>query len=502
MSDNGPVDAAGGPHRRKWQLKDVTVVDPRGMRRSVAGTAVGNFMEWYDFGVYSYLATVIATVFFPSGGSSAATLIGTFGILAASFAVRPLGGIVLGPLGDRIGRRRVLMLTITLMAIATTVSGLLPDYSGRGFWPAGIGFWAVILLLVTRMLQGFSTGGEYVGAMTYIDEHAPDRRRGLLGGFLPIGTLFGYVVGAALVTGLTAGLSHGAMLSWGWRIPFLLGGPLGLIALYLRLRLEESPAFENLEQKAGAEGGGQQFRQTIVEQWPKLLVCMGLVLTFNLTNYMLSGYLPTYLQKIPHVGATPALAIVTIVMLILALVVVLVANLSDKIGRKPVMWTGCGLLIVAAIPAIYLMHFGGSYPLIFVGVLLVGIMLLCFNSTEPSTLPSLFPTQVRYGAVAIAFNISVSAFGGTTPLIASGFISVTGDANVPAYMLIAAGIVGIVCVFFTPEPANRRLLGSGPTVATEEQAEYVAKTGTIEDPSNPETGITETEPPQEDKSGA
>ncbi|HET7386671.1 MAG TPA: MFS transporter [Nocardioidaceae bacterium] len=486
----------GGPHRRRWQLEEVAVTDPEGMRRSIAGTAVGNFMEWYDFGVYAYLATVISRVFFPSHGSGAATLLGTFGILAASFAVRPLGGFVLGPLGDRIGRRKVLTVTITLMAIATTATGLLPSYTGHSFWGVGIGFWAVVLLLVTRLLQGFSTGGEYVGAMTYIDEHSPDRRRGLMGGFLPVGTLAGYVCGAALVTGLTAGLSDGAMLSWGWRIPFLLGAPLGLIALYMRLRLEETPAFEKLsnEEKAGAEGGAQQFRQTIIEQWPRLLVCMGLVLTFNVTNYMLSGYLPTYLTQVVKVASTPSLAIVTVVLLILALVVVFVARLSDKIGRKPIMWVGCGLLIVASVPAALLMRFGGSYPLVFLGVLLVGIMLLCFNSTEPSTLPALFPTHVRYGAVAVAFNISVSAFGGTTPLIAQGFISATGDAMIPAYILIAAGIVGVVCVFFTPEPARRRLPGSGPAVATDEQARHVAEAGTIEDPHTPESGITETEP--------
>ncbi|MPV49984.1 MFS transporter [Pseudactinotalea sp. HY160] len=465
------------------------------MRRSVTGTAVGNFMEWYDFGVYAYLATVIAQVFFPSGASGTASLIGTFGILAASFLVRPLGGFVLGPLGDRIGRRRVLMVTITLMACATTATGLLPGYDSWGPWGSGIGFWAAILLLVTRMVQGFSTGGEYVGAMTYIDEHAPDRRRGFLAGFLPVGTLSGYICGAALVTGLTAGLSQDAMLAWGWRIPFLLGGPLGLVALYMRLRLQETPAFEKLteEEKAGSEGGGaQQFRQTVVEQWPRLLVCMGLVLTFNVTNYMLSGYLPTYLESIASLSSTVALVIVTAVMLVLAAAVLFVARLSDAVGRKPVMWTGCGLLVVASIPAFALMR-SGEHLVVFLGVLIVGIMLLCFNSTEPSTLPALFPTNVRYGALAVAFNISVSAFGGTTPLISEGLVSWTGNEMMPAYVLIVAGIVGIVCVFFTPETARRRLPGGSPTVATDDEARYVAETGTIEDPGESAGGITETE---------
>lgn len=484
---------AGGPRRRRWQLEEIQVTDTDEMRRSIGGTAVGNFMEWYDFGIYSYLATTIAQVFFPSGSSAA--LIGTFGILAVSFAVRPLGGFVLGPLGDRIGRKRVLTFTIMTMGVATTVTGLLPGYSGHSPWGFGLSTWAAILLLVCRMVQGFSTGGEYVGAMTYVGEHAPDRRRGMMAGFLPVGTFTGYVVGAALVTGLTAGLSEEAMLSWGWRVPFLLGAPLSLIAVYMRRRLEETPAFENLGTEEKAEG--QQFRRTIVEQWSRLLVCAGLVLAFNVTSYMMNGYLPTYLKSVVQLDPTAALVIITLVLLVLAVSVVFVSRLSDRVGRKPIMWAGCALLVVVSVPAFGLMHSGG-YPLVFAGALLVGIMLLCFMGTEPSTLPALFPTNVRYGAVAVAYNISVSAFGGTTPLIAEALVSGTGNVQIPAYILIVAGVIGAIAVFFTPETAKRRLPGTTPTVRTQKEARYVAKKGTVEDPGSQESGITETEPGQED----
>lgn len=490
-----------GPHRRQWDVEDVTVTDLSSMRRSVTATAVGNFMEWYDFGLYAYLATVISQVFFPSDSSTTAGMLGTFVILAASFIARPFGGLVFGPLGDRIGRRKVLAVTILTMAVATTITGLLPGYADGGIWGDGIGVWAVVALLVTRLVQGFSTGGEYVGAMIYLAEHAPDRRRGMLGGFLPLGTLLGFVVGAALVTGLTAGLSESAMLSWGWRIPFLLSGPLGIIALYMRLRMEETPAFEkmNEEQQDDKQSRSQQFRETIIQQWPQLLVCVGLVLTFNLTNYMLTGYLPSYLQNIVKMSSTSALAIVTAVLVVLAIAVVFVARLSDIMSRKLIMSVGCGLLIVGAIPAFLLIHSGESYLIVFLGVLMVGLMLLGFNSTEPSTVPTLFPTKVRYGSTAIAFNVSVAVFGGTTPLIAEGLISATGDEMVPAYMLMFGGVVGIVSVYFTPEPSRRRLRGSGPIVSSDEEANYVSRTGTIEDPTKSETGLTETEPGQEDR---
>lgn len=452
-----------GSRERHWTREEITVADPLIVRRAIAGTAIGNFMEWYDFGVYGFLATTIAAVFFPSGG--AAGLIATFATLAAAFVVRPLGGLFFGPLGDRIGRKPVLAITIVTMALGTTITGLLPGFST-------LGVWAAVLLLVTRMVQGFSTGGEYAGAMVYIGEHAPDRTRGSMSGWLPFGTLSGYVVGAGLVTVLSTALSNQAMMEWGWRIPFLVGAPLAVVGLYMRLRLEETPAYSRMSEQdrtGGAGGGKRQFRTTIVEQWRPLLVCVGLVLTFNVTNYMLTGYIPTYLSRVAHLDQTPALLIVVIVLAVLLVLVAFVAWLSDRIGRRPIMWTGCGLLLVGSVPAFLLIR-SGSYPVMFTGVMLIGAMLLCFNSTEPSTLPTLFPTNIRYGALAIGFNVSVSLFGGSTPLIAESLVAGTGNTLIPAYYLMIAGAVGVVSVAFTPEPAGKRLPGSAPAVGSEEEA--------------------------------
>ena len=444
------------------------------MQRSIAGTAVGNFMEWFDFGVYGFLATTIAQVFYPSDSSSAAGLIATFGTLAAAFAVRPFGGIFFGALGDRIGRKRVLVMTVTLMAVGTTVTGLLPSYDS-------IGVWAPILLIVTRVMQGFSTGGEYVGAMTYVSEHAPDRSRGALAGFLPLGTLGGYVAGAVVVTGLRTQLPIADLLSWGWRVPFLLGVPLAAFALYMRLRIDESPVYQQMsETRDEPAGGWQQFEQTIVEQRKGLLICMGLVLAENVTNYMLTGYLPTYFKQIGRISGGRGLTMIVLALVMMLVAVVPLARLSDRIGRKPIMWAGSGLLIAGSVPAFLLIRHGVDYSVRLLGVMLVGVMLLCFNSTTPSTLPALFPTNVRYFAVAIGFNISVSLFGGTTPLIAEALVSGTGNVMVPAYILMAAGVVGAVTVWFTPEMAGKRLPGAGPSVATEQEARAITGKGLVE----------------------
>jgi len=441
------------------------------MRRDTAGTAIGNFMEWYDFGVYGYIATTIARVFYPGNSVSAVHLIATFSTLAAAYVVRPLGGFVLGPLGDRIGRKRVLVITILLMAVGTTMSGLVPGYST-------IGIWAPILLLVARIFQGLSTGGEFVGAMTYLVERAPDHKRGMMVGFLPLGNLVGFVLAGLLVTALQAWLPSDDMLAWGWRIPLLLGAPFGVLAVYLRLRIKESPAYEQASAGADAppDRGWQQFRHTVVDQWKPMLICAALVVTSQAPDFMLTGYLPTYLKVVVHVGSTAGLVMIVATLAILMAAVVFVAMLSDRIGVKPIMWTGCGLLVVASVPAFLLMHFGGIYPLVFTGVLLIGLMELCFDSTTPAALPALFPTRVRNGALAIAYNIALSTVGGTTPLIAQTLISGTGNALVPAYMLIFAGLVGTVTLLFMPEVAGKPLPGSVPAVESEHEAGELAGT--------------------------
>ena len=448
--------------RRHSCARDDTRDADSAMRRDTAGTAIGNFMEWYDFGVYGYIATTIAQVFYPGDSVSAVHLIATFSTLAAAYVVRPLGGFVLGPLGDRIGRKRVLVITILLMAVGTTMSGLVPGYST-------IGIWAPILLLVARIFQGLSTGGEFVGAMTYLVERTPDHKRGMMVGFLPLGNLVGFVLAGLLVTALQAWLPSDDMLAWGWRIPLLLGAPFGVLAVYLRLRIKESPAYEQVRASADAsrDRGWQQFRHTVVDQWKPMVICAALVVTSQTPDFMLTGYLPTYLKVVVHVGKTAGLVMIVATLAILMAAVVFVAKLSDRIGVKPIMWTGCGLLVVASVPAFLLMGFGGAFPLVFIGVLLVGLMELCFDSTTPAALPALFPTRERNGALAISYNIALSTVGGTTPLIAQVLISSTGNAIVPAYMLICAGLVGTVTLLFMPEVAGKPLPGSGPSVESQ-----------------------------------
>lgn len=453
-------------HRKRLSLEDITVVDRAMLKRAVSAAALGNAMEWFDFGVYSYIAFALSEVFFQDLPENM-RLIATFATFAIAFLVRPIGGLFFGPLGDRVGRQKVLAATMIIMAISTFCIGLIPSYST-------IGVIAPILLLVARLVQGFSTGGEYGGAATFIAEYSPDRQRGFMGSWLEFGTLGGYVLGAALVTGIASVMSHESLLDWGWRIPFFIAGPLGLIGLYLRLKLEETPAFQALE-----ESGESQEEQTHTEffkrlrgHWRELAVCVGLVLVFNVTDYMLLSYMPTYLSANLKYDTNHGLMMILIVMLLMMVIQPFLGMLCDRIGRRPVVMIGCIGTFLLAWPCFVLIQ-QGSHLSIFAGLMILAALLNCFTSTMPSTLPALFPTSIRYGALAIAFNVSVSIFGGTTPLVTAWLIDVTHNLMMPAIYMMGAAAIGFITILMTHESANRPLRGSTPTAASHEEAKVL-----------------------------
>lgn len=472
-ADTGRIPAQ--PTGPVLDRSEVTVVDPAMVKRAVSAAALGNAMEWFDFGVYSYIAVTLGQVFFPSeSGNPTAQLLSTFAAFAAAFLIRPIGGMVFGPLGDRIGRQKVLALTMIMMAAGTFAIGLIPSY-------ASIGPWAPALLLVARLVQGFSTGGEYGGASTFIAEHAPDKRRGFLGSWLEFGTLAGYVGGAGLVTLMTALLSHEALLSWGWRVPFLIAGPMGVIGLYMRLKLEETPAFAQMEERAAAKQKRRReqakkigIREMILGQWRAMVLCVGLVLVFNITDYMMLSYMPSYLTSELKYDATHGLLLVLCAMVLMMCVQPFVGRLTDRVGRRPVIAAGCVGFLLLSVPALLLIR-QGSPVAVALGLATLGLLLVCFTATMPSTLPALFPTRVRYGCLSIGFNVSVSIFGGTTPLIVTALIGATGDRTMPAYYMMAAAVIGGIAVFFTTESARRPLLGSAPAVESEAEADELVR---------------------------
>jgi MHS family proline/betaine transporter-like MFS transporter len=461
---------------RDWQAADVVVTDPGLIRRAIGAAAIGNVTEWYDFGVYAYFEPTIKEVFFTDLPDTMGT-IATFGLFAVAFLVRPFGGMFFGPLADRIGRNKVLATTMIMMAVGTFAIGCIPS-------PSAIGLAAPLLLLVARLVQGFSTGGEYGNAMTFIAEYAPDRRRGFLGSWLEFGTFTGYLMGAIIVTVAGAVFSDEQLLGWGWRLPFFVALPLGVVGVYLRTRLADTPAFLELEKEAQehekANRTGTEFKE-ILELWPFLLVCMGLVLAWNVTNYMLTSYMPTYvtatmpdLQGGSGVSETTSQVLQIVVMVMALLLIPMLGRFSDRIGRTPIVWVGAVGLIVLSMPAVWLIRADNELG-IFLGLLIMGLLLICFSATMPSTLPSLFPTKVRGGSLSIAFNVSVSLFAGTTSVVVGALVAATGDLDWPGYYLVIAGVIGAASVWFIQEPNGRHMWGSKPAAASSAEAEELVE---------------------------
>lgn len=412
------------------------------LHRAIAASAIGNATEWFDYGIYAYGVTYISAALFP-GEAAQATLF-ALSTFAISFLVRPLGGFFWGPLGDRYGRKAVLGITIVLMAGATVAVGLIPTY-------AAIGLWAPALLVVLRMVQGFSTGGEYGGAAIFMAEYAPDARRGFYGSFLEVGTLAGFCAGALLMLVFSLLLGDAAMRDWAWRLPFILAGPLGFAGVYLRSRMEETPLFLEVE-------GGKTtnpLRHLIRHHRRPLLAMSGLVIALNVVNYTLLSYMPTYLERRLGLNTDAALAVPIAGMLFMMVLLPFAGALSDRLGRKPMWLASLVGLMIAVVPLYHMM--GAGLTSAIVGYALLGVLYVPQLATISATFPAFFPTPVRFAGFAIAYNLSTSIFGGTAPAVNAWLIDRMGEPLMPAYVMIVACSIGLVALRFTEETAGEPL---------------------------------------------
>lgn len=413
------------------------------IKRVVFGAGMGNLIEWFDYASYGYLATIIAAVFFAPGNERAA-LLGTFGVFAISFIARPIGGIVWGHYGDKLGRKRILVLTIILMSLGTFLIGLIPSY-------ATIGMAAPLLLLLCRLLQGFSASGEYAGASLFIAEHAPKSRRGLLVSVVPASTAAGLLLGALTAAGLEFSLTEDALHSWGWRIPFLVSGPLGLIALYLRMKLEDTPAFQELDHEKPQDPVFMSIRQN----WVKILVAFGVICLNAVGFYTILSYMPTYLSN--ELGFDSVKSILSTIASLGTYVIFLpiVGALADRVGRKPVLIGASILFILFSYPAFMLLSLGGVYAVlaqIFLGAILAGN-----DGVLATFLSEMFPTSVRFTCFGLSFNLGNAIFGGTAPFIATFLILQTNNNFAPAFYLMAAALIAFIALLKTKETANNSL---------------------------------------------
>ncbi|OUS94276.1 hypothetical protein CA951_17845 [Rhodococcus sp. NCIMB 12038] len=447
----------------------MTTVDstkPRGPGRTrmLVGAGFGNFIEWYDFAAYGFVAVFIGKAFFPNA-SEAAQLLSSFAVFGVSFFVRPLGGVFFGPLCDRVGRKRVLVLVLSIMAVTTFCIGILPSY-------ARIGILAPILLVLLRCIQGFSAGGEFGTNTTFIAEHASPKRRGLSASLVPASATLGVLVGGVVVFALESFLGSTAMQDWGWRIPFLIAGPLGLIGLYIRLALEDTPAFKALEASSEVES---KPLVAVLAYKRGLSITAAVTVLYGVSYYFLMTYMATFLSKVVGFSSTTALLAVLLGGAVALVVLPIAGALSDRYGRKAVLVTSAVAHILLAVP-IFMLLGTGSLAAAILGTALMAVIMAPFVAVSVALMAELFPDSVRATGVSLGFNLPIAIFGGMAPFIATFLINRTGINFMPSIYLVAVSVVALIGVLFL-RPADLHGVTAPPKAPSETKPEPSAPVG-------------------------
>lgn len=437
------------------------------LRRVLVAGGLGTLLEYFDYASYSYLATTIATVFFPSEDRTVA-LLSTFAVFALSFLVRPIGAFVWGSLGDRVGRKAILATTILLMSGSTFLIGFIPGY-------ATIGVAAPLLLLLLRMTQSFSASGEYAGASTFIAEYAPARRRGILTSVVTVASGAGFLVASLMATVFYATLSTDFMQAWGWRIPFFVAGPLGVLGLWLRSRLEDTPQFrhvQEVERGQREQDAALRAASPRISRWAEVrrslpsMVKVLLVMSLNAGGYyLLLSYTPTFLIEQAHMSEASSNLVVTIALVVYLGIVPLAAQFSDRIGRKRTLMISSVAFIVLSYPIMSLFALGGLA--LATSVLIVSLVFFAMNDAVfPAFFTEMFGTRSRYIGFAVPFNVGALLFGGVAPYIGTWLIAATGNPASPAFFLILVGALSLVGLLLSRETARTELVDVQHEVGT------------------------------------
>ena len=424
-------------------MTEVTKTSRKGFRDTAAGI-VGNVLEWYDFAAFGFLAPYIAIAFFPSDNEFAG-LIKTFAIFAVGYLMRPLGAILFGHIGDRVGRREALLLSVIMMIVPTILLGMLPTY-------AAVGITAPILLLLLRLIQGLSIGGEFTASATFVSELAPEGRKGLHASLTMLGAILGILLGSGVAMVLSDTLGEEAMTSWGWRLPFLMGIILGAVAFWMRRSMSSSPEMNDIH--AGKDDREHPLIEVLKNHRPAVLRLSSVVLMQGASFYVVFVWLSTYLKEIVQQPVSNPLLLNTIGLACLLPVIPLAGWLSDRFGRRALLMTaGIGILLCSW--PLFIVFQQGDDGMILVGLVIFALLIGMAQGPTPAMMTELFPPEVRLTGIGIGYNVTLALFGGTAPLISTWLISATGTAIAPAFYLMAAAAISLVGAFGLPGPQRQ-----------------------------------------------
>jgi MHS family proline/betaine transporter-like MFS transporter len=414
------------------------------LRTSLAG-GIGNLLEWYDFAVFGYFAPFMSAQFFPSDDPVSA-LINTFGVFAAGYLARPIGGVVFGQIGDRLGRKRALQISIFLMAIPTTLIAFLPTH-------AQVGVLAPVLLVVLRLAQGISVGGEFIGSCCYLVEAAPSGKRGFFGSWSTFGTIGGMLVGSAVATLIHSVLPADQIHAWGWRLPFLGGLLVGVVGWLMRRGTAETPEFVRLQGTGRIET--RPVLQALREMPVRVAQVAGIVLLFGVAIYTLFVWMPTYLTHFVKPAVPGALLVNTLCMVLLIAAMPFAGLLADRYGYRSVLAAGALATAIVVYPLFVWMDSGTTIAAAG-GLTVFALINGCIQGAMPVAMADLFPSRLRYSAMAIGYNLTLALFGGTAPLVATWLIKTTGNLAAPAwYLFVVAAVTFAVTLTIRPHPENR-----------------------------------------------
>ncbi|MFJ9626097.1 MFS transporter [Streptomyces sp. NPDC101175] len=412
----------------------------------VVAASIGNFVEWYDYAVYGTLAVVLATLYFPERSATAALLL-TFTGYAVASVLRPAGALLFGALGDRVGRRSALSAVVLLMSVSTAAIGALPTY-------ADIGASAPVLLFACRALQGLSAGGEYGGSAAFLAEYAPPGRRALYTSWQTFTVLLSFLVGALLGALLTRGLGQDALLAWAWRVPFLLALPFGLVGLFLRLKLQDTPVFAELRSRQ--EISRTPLREAVREHRGALARVWGLAFFGTAATFVFLTYATTYAVVNLKSSLDVALTGLSVGLAFGLVLCPFVGIAADRWGRRPVMIGSTVAILVLTYPVFLLMGRGSTLA-VGAGFVLFTVLLTLYTGAAPAVLTEAFPTRVRYSGLSMGYSVAGSLTGLATPFALEWLTGHTGTAIGPTLWVLLAGVVGLVAVVGLPETRGTEL---------------------------------------------
>lgn len=405
------------------------------IKKVITSTMVGNGLEWYDYALYGHFAALIAMHFFPKGDEHVA-LIATFGIFAAGFLMRPIGAMFFGYFGDKYGRKNALAVSILMMAIPTGLIGLLPTFEQWGLW-------APILLTLIRLLQGIAIGGEFGGSIVYMVEHATEKNKNLLGSTSIISMLIGVMAGALISTGLAEVMSEAEFNEWGWRIPFIVGFFIGIIGLYIRTHLDESPAF--MDAKETGHLSDKPIKDALKENYKEIFLGIGVYLSVTIPFYIQTVFMSSFMHKNLHFSSRDSLLIISMSMLIMMFVTPISAILCDRFNREKILKYVCLAYLIYAFPFIHLLN-TENFNNVIIAQIIFSIILAFYIAPIPSLMVDIFPTKTRYTGMSLACNVSAAVFGGTAPMIITWMIGEFNSNFSIAWFIIFAAIVSYLCI--------------------------------------------------------